>query len=86
MINDTHDPGLRSWVDTANVEGADFPIQNLPMGVVRRRGSQDAPRIGVAIGDQILDLSRCRDMGLFEGLPEELQNASAAPVLNVLMA
>ena len=86
MINDTHDPSLRSWVDTANVDRADFPIQNLPMGVFRRRGSQDAPRIGVAIGDQILDLSCCRDMGLLEGLPEELQGASAAPVLNVLMA
>ena len=55
-INATHDPKLRSWVESANVAGADFPIQNLPFGRFRLAGSNDAFRIGVAIGDQVLDL------------------------------
>jgi fumarylacetoacetase len=56
-LNATHDPRLRSWVESANEAGCDFPIQNLPFG---RFGtaSDAAPRIGVAIGDRILDLRR----------------------------
>jgi fumarylacetoacetase len=54
--NATHDPQLRSWVAAANTEGADFPIQNLPFGRFRQAGSAGAFRIGVAIGDQVLDL------------------------------
>lgn len=54
-LNETHDPALRSWVVSANVSGADFPIQNLPFGRFRR-GDAEAWRIGVAIGDQLLDL------------------------------
>ncbi|HQQ69812.1 MAG TPA: fumarylacetoacetase [Alicycliphilus sp.] len=54
--NTTHDPALRSWVPSANLAGCDFPIQNLPFGRFRPKGSDAAPRIGVAIGDQILDL------------------------------
>lgn len=56
IINDTHDLGLRSWVASAHADGTDFPIQNLPFGRYRRAGSPDDFRIGVAIGDQILDL------------------------------
>ncbi len=55
-LNATHDPRLRSWVASANAEDADFPIQNLPFGRFRRAGSTEGFRIGVAIGDQILDL------------------------------
>jgi len=53
----THDPKLKSWVESANDPATDFPIQNLPFGVFRRQGSKEAPRGGVAIGDQILDLA-----------------------------
>jgi len=53
----THDPGLRSWVESANDSATDFPIQNLPLGVFRRKGSKEKPRGGVAIGDQIFDLA-----------------------------
>jgi fumarylacetoacetase len=53
----THDPKLKSWVESANDPATDFPIQNLPFGVFRRKGSKDAPRGGVAIGDRILDLA-----------------------------
>ncbi|MGI4777867.1 MAG: fumarylacetoacetase [Janthinobacterium lividum] len=55
-INATHDPKLRSWVESANVSGADFPIQNLPFGRFRPAGGSEGFRIGVAIGDQVLDL------------------------------
>jgi fumarylacetoacetase len=85
-IDETHNPKLRSWVESANSAETDFPIQNLPFGVFRRRHSQEAPRIGVAIGDQILDLARCRDVGLLEAITGELPQAVAAPVLNPLMA
>lgn len=54
--NATHDPQLRSWVASANRAGCDFPIQNLPYGRFRPAGSAEAFRIGVAIGDQVLDL------------------------------
>jgi fumarylacetoacetase len=61
-IDATHDPALRSWVASANEDATDFPIQNLPLGAFRRRGSNDALRIGVAIGDQVLDLKlACRE-------------------------
>jgi len=55
--NRTHDPKLRSWVDSANDRAGDFPIQNLPFGIFRRKNSKEEPRGGVAIGDQVLDLA-----------------------------
>ncbi|MDZ8053917.1 MAG: fumarylacetoacetase [Aulosira sp. ZfuVER01] len=84
-IDATHDPNLRSWVESANQEDADFPIQNLPFGVFRIQGSAEPPRIGVAIGDKILDLARCSQLGLFSELPEQMQAAFTAPNLNLLM-
>jgi fumarylacetoacetase len=56
MIDQTHDPALRSWVASANHLRTDFPIQNLPFGSFRRAGSEEPFRAGVAIGDQVLDL------------------------------
>src|SRR6476646_5420291 len=53
----THDPELKSWVESANDPASDFPIQNLPFGVFRRKGTKENPRGGVAIGDQVLDLA-----------------------------
>jgi fumarylacetoacetase len=55
MIDETHDPQLKSWVESANRESCDFPIQNLPLGVFREPGDSH-PRLGVAIGDFILDV------------------------------
>ena len=54
MIDRTHDVALTSWVESANLPDADFPIQNLPFGTWRRKGGSEA-RLGVAIGDRILD-------------------------------
>ena len=55
-LDHTHDPDLKSWVESANAADTDFPIQNLPYGRFRRAKTDDPWRIGVAIGDQILDL------------------------------
>ncbi len=54
MIDETHDPKRRSWVESANRPGCDFPIQNLPVGAFQPPGDNRA-RVGVAIGDFILD-------------------------------
>src|SRR6476660_3534994 len=56
-LDATHDPELKSWVESANDPASDFPIQNLPFGVFRRKGTKENPRGGVAIGDQVLDLA-----------------------------
>ncbi len=37
-IDQTHDAALQSWVASANADGTDFPIQNLPFGRFRRAG------------------------------------------------
>lgn len=56
-LDATHNPERSSWVESANDPLGDFPIQNLPFGVFRRKGAQEAPRGGVAIGDRIFDLA-----------------------------
>jgi fumarylacetoacetase len=75
-----NDPSLRSFIDVA--PDGDFPIQNLPYGVF---STADAPtcRVGVAIGDQILDLAVLDEAGL---LPAQAKGAFAAPALNPFMA
>jgi len=84
-INHTHDPAARSWVDSANASGTDFPIQNLPFAVFRTQGSNEAFRAGVAIGDQVLDLARLSQSGCLEGLALQAAQAGAEPSLNRLM-
>jgi fumarylacetoacetase len=59
----THDAARRSWVESANIAGIDFPIQNLPLGVFSIGAVER--RCGVAIGDQILDLFAAAERGLF---------------------
>ncbi len=54
-LDETHDPALRSWVASANDPATDFPLQNLPFGRFRRAAAEPW-RIGVAIGDRVLDL------------------------------
>ncbi len=85
VINDTHDPHVRSWVETANAPGGDFPIQNLPYGVFRRALTPEPPRIGVAIGDQILDLRQCQRAGLLDD-DATVGEACGDSTLNRLMA
>src|SRR5688572_22962011 len=85
-IDETHDATLRSWVESANRPSAGFPVQNLPLGVFRRRDGSEPFRIGVAIGDQVVDLRAARRRGLLAELPADVQEACAAPQLNALMA
>jgi fumarylacetoacetase len=82
--DETHDPALRSWVESANQPAGDFPIQNLPFGVFHG-GASATPRIGVAIGDQILDLRAAADSGLLDDLPVAAEACRAA-CLNLLMS
>ena len=75
-IDETHDPALTSWVDEADGH-AEFPIQNLPLGVFSPGAG--APRIGTAIGDQILDLG-----GIASLLPPSVGAALSQATLNAL--
>lgn len=86
LLNETHDPALRSWVASANEAGADFPIQNLPYAVFRRKGSSENFRPGVAIGDSILDLAALAALKPFDGPAAEALAACAGDSLNALMA
>ena len=86
FVNETHDAALRSWVEPANATGTDFPVQNLPLGAFKRRGSQGAPHIGVAIGDQVLDLAAALDAGCFTGAAARAAALCRGPVLNPFLA
>ena len=62
----THDPQRESWIDTANLDDCDFPIQNLPYACGRR---QDGVVTAiVAIGDEALDLVKVHEAGMLEML------------------
>jgi fumarylacetoacetase len=78
--DESHDPQRTCWVENAHGH-PDFPIQNLPFGVFSTQGS---PRkIGVAIGDAILDAAAAL---AGSDLPEETLSALAASELNALFA
>jgi len=86
-IDGTHDVSLRSWVASANEHDSEFPIQNLPFGMFSRGGGDPADRrVGVAIGDRVLDLRQAGERGLLSGLDGEIGRACRAPLLNDLMA
>jgi fumarylacetoacetase len=88
-LNETHSPQLRSWVDSANAPGSDFPIQNLPFGVFRVPGNPHVFRVGVAIGDQMVDLTAAQASGVFDAYGALAQagcQACCAPTLNAFMA
>ena len=83
LTDETHDPKRASWVASANGH-AEFPIQNLPLGIFSPGGG--APRGGVAIGDEILDLKAALAAELFSGEAEQAAAAAAGATLNPLMA
>jgi fumarylacetoacetase len=81
-LDETHDPKRRSWLESANAPGTDFPIQNLPFGVFSKRGYENR-RCGIAIGDCVLDVAMSKQL-----LPHDAQEAAeacASAVLNPLM-
>lgn len=85
-LNETHDPKLRSWVESANAPDTDFPIQNLPFGIFRRKGSTESFRAGVAIGDRIFDLPAAAAAGAFAGDAAKAATRCSGTTLNELMA
>jgi fumarylacetoacetase len=86
VLDHTHDPNTKSWLDSANLPAAEFSLQNLPFGIFRRAGSQESPRVGVAIGDSVLDVVACAANQPFSGLAGEAAIACASSSLNELMA
>src|SRR6266511_2803311 len=86
-LNETHNPDSHSWIASANGESTDFPLQNLPFGAFVPDGDADEiPRIGVAIGDCVLDVLACHERGAFRGRAEAAADACAEPTLNAFMA
>lgn len=79
-IDHTHDAGTESWVESANGH-ADFPVQNLPLGVFAPPLS--IPRGGVAIGAYILDIAAVAP--LLEGAARDAAVLAGQPVLNNLL-
>jgi fumarylacetoacetase len=75
--DETNDPRLKSWVETA--QGSDFPIQNLPLGIFSVGERRRHP--GIAIGDYVLDLTGIADL-----LDEEWRSDLSQPVLNGWLA
>jgi fumarylacetoacetase len=83
MQTDTNHPALRSWVPVP--PGSPFPIQNLPYGVFRPR-SGGRPRIGVAIGEHVLDLHAVEEAGLLDAALLRAAGVFLQPNLNALLA
>ncbi len=85
-LDQTHDSTVRSWVASAGKPDTDFPIQNLPLGVFRRKGAPETGSIGVAIGGDILDLGRASAADELGPLDPAILAALSDPPLNRLMA
>lgn len=87
-LDETHDPSAQSWVESANTADADFPIQNLPYGVFQKRNTESAAKIGVAIGNQILDVAGIASEGQLAADSDVARaaEACASSTLNELMA
>ncbi len=79
----THDPKRRSFVDVP--EGSDFPIQNLPFGVFRPKGEAGG-RVGVRIGDFVLDLAAVAARGWLDDCRHVPRGVFDAPALNAFLA
>jgi fumarylacetoacetase len=93
MLDETHAPAARAWLASAN-QGGDFPLQNLPYGACRRKGSAEPFWVGVAIGDSALNLGTLSHSpvwatlgpGLDVALAQRAAQAAATDSLNALMA
>lgn len=81
-LDHTHDADARSWVESA-ADHPDFPLQNLPLGVMEIDG---APRAVVAIGEHIVDLPAARDHRVLGALTPATVAALGHPDLNAWMA
>ncbi|RZA17207.1 MAG: fumarylacetoacetase, partial [Proteobacteria bacterium] len=77
-LNATHDPQRRSFVDSANADSTDFPIQNLPFGVF---DDGKGARGGVALGDAIVDLAVLVEKGALSGTAAAVAAVASRPSL-----
>ncbi|HXD48451.1 MAG TPA: fumarylacetoacetase [Gemmatimonadaceae bacterium] len=66
-LDETVAPERRSWVEAANAPTCVFPIQNLPFCVFQRAGASESARVGIGIGDQVLDVAESAARGLLGG-------------------
>ena len=85
-LDSTHAPELNSWVESANAEGTDFPVQNLPYARFKRVGVDEPARVGVAIGDQVLDLRLASELCPWSEAVSQLLAPLAAGDLSAFMA
>ncbi len=81
-MNPTNDPALRSFVPVS--PDSDFPIQNLPYGVFERLTGGRG--VGVAIGEQVLDLSRLESLSLLDVPALRGRQVFNTPSLNAFLA
>lgn len=84
LLDETHDPSLTSWVDSANAPETDFPLVNLPFGIFRH-DFEERPRVGIAIGDRVLDCLAAVRAGLFGSVDPAVRDALVSWTLNPLM-
>ncbi|HYF14697.1 MAG TPA: fumarylacetoacetase [Phycisphaerales bacterium] len=86
--NETHDPGMRSWVESANDPATEFPIQSLPFCSFIHP-EEDLACPGVRIGDKIVDLGLLAEAGIFEhrhGAEDDFLHALEEPAANGIAA
>ena len=73
MLDETHRAEARSWVVSANCH-ADFPIQNLPLGIFS--AGDGRKRLGIAIGNSILDATAIAEASLITGAAADAVKAA----------
>lgn len=88
-IDESHDPGDQSWVESANDPQTDFPLQNLPFGVFHTEDEdEDDGRIGMAIGDMVVDLRELAEEGAFDDFDDDddpIEEDVDSPALSLLL-
>src|ERR1043165_1693943 len=79
--NNSHDPALKAWVESANDPASDFPIQNLaPCAFIAEHDGHSHGHLGVRIGESILDVSMLSESGFFDDEDEEIAYLLRLPV------
>ena len=78
------DPSLESFIESANDPASDFPIQNLPWGAFATEAKSPF-RLGIAIGDEVLDVKGCVEAGLLDSLDGSVRCALCATSLGDLL-
>ena len=86
LLNETHNPALVSWLESANLENNDFPIQNLPFASFKLKADNADFRVGVAIGNQVIDLKALFALNIFDGDAQMALEQCCQSQLNAFMA